>query len=150
MGVRVAGGIPLAITADGVTPIPGGLRFDGANAIAASTTAEPILVERVGSLALHVSCPATGSPNGSFAIQGTNDASDQEGNMKPNTKLVNWATLSFFDEATGLVVQSKAVVGAQSVIASIPVVTVRWLRFVWTNTNGSALLTVKPETKAVS
>lgn len=150
MGTRVVGGVPLKVSIDGIDWVASEQLFDGTNAIAANMYSVPIWVERVGTLALHVSCPATGSPVGSFALQGSCDASKQEGNNLPDPFLVNWATLSFTDESTGGVVQSKAVSGASSFIATIPLVSCRWLRFVWTFTSGSALLTVKPQMKAVA
>lgn len=138
---------------DGLNPDVPPVKLDGSVAYAATFTAMPFRVERVGTLSIHVSCPATGTPNGSFAIQGTNDASSREGsggNDNTDANMVNWATLSFFDEATGLTVQSKAVSGASQFIVTIPIVSSRWVRLVWTNTSGSANLTVKVQTRAVS
>lgn len=150
MGTRTPG-FPLTISTDGLNPTATPATFfDGTNAIGANRFGVPFHVERCGSLAFQVSCPATGTPNGSFAIQGSNDVSLQESNGKPDTNLLNWSTLSFVDEATGATVQSKAVAGAQSFIASIQNITPRWVRFVWTNTSGSALLSVRAQEKGVT
>lgn len=148
MGTRTPGFL-LTISTDGLTPTatPPTL-FDGTNAIGANRFGVPFLVERCGTMSLQVSCPVTGAPNGSFALQGSNDVSLQESRYQPDTNLVNWSALSFFDEAAGATVQSKAVAGAQSFLISIPIVSPRWMRFVWTNTSGTANLTVRAQEKA--
>jgi hypothetical protein len=151
MGIKIIGGVPLWHSPDGINPNADGLRLDGTNVWSATTIyGQPIYVENVGTLSMHVSAPVTGTPNGSFALQGSNDKCNHELTRVPDGLMVNWAVLSFFDEATGLIVQSKAVSGAFSVMATIPVISSRWVRFVWTTTSGSALLTVKPQMKAVA
>ena len=149
MGIRVAA-FNLLHSPDGVNPSTDGVRFDGSTPWGTSVFSQPFYVESVGTLAVQVSCPATGTPSGSFAFQGSLDASAQENRRLPDVNLVNWGTLSFFDEATGVTVQSKTVSGAQSFIATIQVVSPRWIRFAWTNTSGQASLTVRAQEKSVS
>lgn len=135
---------------DGVQPSTDGFKYDGTVTKSANFTAQPILVEKVGTLSIQFSCPVTGAPLGSFSLQGSNDVSKQEGNNKPDLNLVNWSTLSFFDEATGATVQTKAVAGASSFVVSITAVSPRWLRIVWTNTSGTITPTITAVEKSVS
>jgi hypothetical protein len=147
MAHRVAGFV-LHQSTDSI--VQGANDFDGTNAVSSNLFSQAFYVERVGTLCIQVSCPATGTPNGSFAIQGSNDQSKEEVINKPDTYLVNWCPLSFLDEATGATVQSKAVAGAQSFLATIAVTGPRWVRFSWTNTSGTANLTVRAQVKAVT
>lgn len=149
MGTRISG-FTFFTSPDGVNPSVDGLVYDGTVTKSANFIAQPILVEKVGTLGIQFSCPATGTPLGSFALQGSNDVSKQEGNNKPDSYLVNWSTLSFYDEATGSTVQSKAVSGASSFMVSIPVVSPRWLRIVWTNTSGTIAPTIRAVEKSVA
>lgn len=131
-------------------------RLDGRFQYSASFWSLPCLVQYEDTVGIHFSCPATGTPNGTFAIQGSSDKSQYEGNPNggPNGQpvdgnLLHWATLSFWDEATGAWVQSKAVSGASSYMFTFPITSARWVRMSWTNTSGSitpfAVLTVKSD-----
>lgn len=142
------GGTPVVVAnADGITP--SALSFDGTNAIAASSKGVPLLCQSIDRLAYQVSCPATGAPNGAFSLQGSNDISAQEGNVKADVNLLNWAALSFFDEATGAQVQTKAIAGAQTFLFTVQQLGCRWVRVVWTNTSGTANLTIRPQAKSI-
>lgn len=136
---------------DGINPSTDGFHYDGSQTKGANFFTQPTLTQAVGTLSIQFTCPATGTPLGSFAIQGSNDISLQEGNGEhSDTNVVNWSTLSFFDEAAGATVQSKAVSGAVSFIVSIPIVTTRWIRFAWTNTSGTVAPIIKASGRAVS
>jgi hypothetical protein len=136
----------LSTSLDGVTA---NQVLDGTSTISATFNSLPVWVKSNDTLGLQVSAPSTGAPTGTFALQGSNDLSAQEGNNKPDVNLKNWSTLSFWDEATGAWVQSKAFAGAAaSFMATIQVLSPRWLRLVWTNTSGTALLTVRVQSKS--
>jgi len=125
------------------------LAYDGTNTISANSWGFPLFAKSNDlTYSFQLSCPATGSPNGSIALQGTNDFSQFEGADVPDSTLVNWSALGFWDEATTSWVLSKAVAGAQSYMFTIPVVGARWVRAVWTNTSGTALLTMTYQSKS--
>lgn len=140
---------PLVISSDGINPIAAPNLFDGTNAIAANRFSVPFLTKYHDTLGLQVSAPATGTPNGSIALQASNDISQLEGsNGYPDANTVNWSALSFWDDATASWIQSKAFAGANSFLFTLQVHSARWLRMVWTNTSGSALLTARLQVKS--
>jgi hypothetical protein len=142
------GGAPVVIAnADGLTPST--LRFDGTNAIGANKIGVPLLTQSIDRLCFHVSCPSTGAPNGTFTIQGSNDISSQENNVIPDVNLINWAPVAFFDEAAGANATSRVVAGAATFLLTIQNCGCRWVRVVWTNTSGTALLTIRPQAKSI-
>lgn len=126
----------------------GTTKFDGTTVINANAFSTPILVNARDGIGLQVSAPSTGSPNGSFALQVSNDKPASELSAIPDKLLANWSTVSFWDETTGAWAQSKAFVGAQSYMVTIPLISARWIRFVWTNTSGTANLTVRAQFKS--
>lgn len=130
---------------DGANLSTDGLAFDGTNAWNASVYSEPFRGPNVDAFSMQVSCLATGTPNGSFALQASNDVPAND--LTPDGNLKNWSTISFWDEATGAWAQSKAVAGAQSYMVTVPGFSPRWFRFAWTNTNGAANLIVRVQTK---
>ena len=137
----------LVISSDGINPIVAPNLFDGTNAIAANRFSVPFLLKYGDRLGLQVSAPSTGAPNGSVALQGSNDASQLED--YPDVNLVNWSAVSFFDELTFANVITKAFAGAQSFLFTVPTCSYRWMRMVWTNTSGSALLTARLQVKSI-
>lgn len=140
----------LVISSDGINPIAAPNLYDGTNTIAANRFSVPMLVEKHDRLGIQLSAPATGTPNGSVAFQGSNDDSQmRDPNGYPDVNLVNWSTVSFFDELTFANVVTKAFAGAQSYMFTIPTCSYRWLRMVWTNTSGSALLTAHVQVKSL-
>jgi len=140
----------LVISSDGINPIPAPNLYDGTNAIAANRFSVPLLLKYGDRIGIQVSAPSTGAPNGSVAFQGSNDASQLEDpNAYPDVNLVNWSTVSFFDELTFANVITKAFAGAQSYLFTIPTCSYRWLRMAWTNTSGSALLTARAQVKSL-
>jgi hypothetical protein len=144
MSTRISGG-NLQISPDGVSRQPSGTpqpAYDGTQTISANSTSVPIKVEDKDTICVQFSCPATGTPNGSIALQGCNDYARMEGEVIPDANLKNWSVLTFWDEALGVWAQSKAVSGAQSYMLTIPVVGARWLRMVWTNTSGTVAPTI--------
>lgn len=135
--------------ADGITAQSPLVNFDGTQTISANKNSVPVWSQEKDGFGIQVSCPATGVPSGTVAFQASNDKSMKEGpGGLPDVNLVNWSTVSFWDEATAAWAQSKTISGASSFMFSMPVFTGRWLRFVWTNTSGSALLTVKVQCKS--
>ena len=140
----------LVISSDGINPITAPNLYDGTNSIAANRFSVPILLKFADRLGIQVSAPSTGAPNGSVAFQGSNDPSQLEDpNAYADANVVNWSTVSFFDELTFANVVTKAFAGAQTFMFTIPGCSYRWLRMVWTNTSGSALLTVRVEHKGI-
>jgi hypothetical protein len=81
-------------------------------------------------------------------MQSTNDISAQEGNRIPDVNLINWATISFFDEALSTLVTTRPVVGAQSYLLTVQMLSGRWWRVLWTNTSGTAALIIRAQVKA--
>lgn len=118
-------------------------RLDGSNTYSSNFWSLPALLKSADTVGIQFSCLGTGSPNGTVAFQGSNDVSEYESVQGPfngqnvDTNLLNWATMSFWDEATGLWLQSKAVSGASSYLFTIPILSPRWLRMSWTNSSGS-------------
>jgi hypothetical protein len=140
----------LVISSDGINPITAPNLYDGTNAIAASRFSVPFILKYGDRLGLQLSAPVTGAPSGSVALQGSNDASQLEDpNAYPDVNLVNWSTVSFFDELTFANVITKAFAGAQSFLFTVPTCSYRWMRMVWTNSSGSALLTARLQVKSL-
>ncbi len=108
-----------------------------------SLTSEAVYVGDCSGYSVTVSCPATGSPNGTAKLQGCNDA--ERGNYrKSDAKLVNW-----FDVASGgdrLV--SGSVTNASVVHLTDPNCRYRWFRVVYTRSSGIITITVKAQGKA--
>jgi hypothetical protein len=142
---------------------PAVTRFDGTNVIGATTYSVPILVQYCDRLSVHVSCPSTGSPNGIVTIQGSNDVGLYEAQATPFTggpvetggspisdpQILNWATLAVWDELTFAYAANTTVTGATSVILTVQQCASRWVRVVWTNPSGSALLTLRVQQKSI-
>jgi len=157
----------LVVSVDGINPVailpgppPAPQAYDGSYTITgngALAYSVPMLVQNKDTIGLQVSCLNTGTPNGTFSIQVSNDVSTQETNDLPDGSLIHWATCSFWDESTGLWVTSKAISGVPaggfpsggtSLMASIQVLSARWWRMLWTNTTGSVNLIAKAAIKA--
>ena len=145
---------------------PAVTRFDGTNVISANEWSVPILVQNTDRLSIHISCPSTGAPNGSIAVLGSNDVGIYEAQATPFTgapvetggspisdpQLINWATIAFWNESTGAFVESLAVAGAQSsmiTLGSSQQCAPRWILVAWTNTSGSAKLTIRVQQKSI-
>lgn len=161
MSTRLVEGYTLVSSTDGLTaqgtkvaatsiqPGTPGALFDGGTAYGAGGPfySVPIRVSDKDTVGLQFSCPATGSPLGSFIIQGCNDPGNQNqgGSLSqlPDSSLLNWSTLSFWDESLGTYVQSRAVSGAQSYGATIQVFPMKWFRIQWTNSSGTIKITAR-------
>lgn len=143
---------------------PAVTRFDGTNAIAANTWAVPILVQNTDRLSIHVSCPSTGSPNGTLSLLGSNDVGLYEALGTPfsggpaetggtpisDPQIVNWATLGYWNEATAVYAPAGfAVAGATSAILTLQQCAARWIFVAWVNTSGSAKLTIRVQQKSI-
>jgi hypothetical protein len=139
LGVSTNGQVPSA------TPE---VYFDGTQTISANAYSVPIYVANKDLVGVHLTCSSTGSPNGSLSMQSTNDISAQEGNRIPDVNLINWATISFFDEALSTLVTTRPVVGAQSYLLTVQMLSGRWWRVLWTNTSGTAALIIRAQVKA--
>jgi hypothetical protein len=163
MSTRIAG-VTLTSSFDGINPQgtkvsataiqPGtaGSLFDGNTAYSTGTAGGPVYSVPIwagdkDTIGFQFSCPATGSPSGSYIIQGCNDPGNQGqgGNMGqvPDGSLANWSTLSFWDELTFAFVATKTVSGAVSLMSTLQIFSAKWFRFKWTNTSGSALITAR-------
>lgn len=137
------------VGASAIQPGTAGALFDGGTAYGAGGPfySVPIWVQDKDTLSLQFSCPASGTPLGSFIIQGSNDPGNQgqggnAGNT-PDSSLTNWSTLSFWDESLGTYVQARAVSGAVSYGATIQVFPMKWFRIKWTNTSGTINITAR-------
>lgn len=111
--------------------------------IATSFTTNPIPLHHFIGYSVTVSCPSTGSPVGTFKIQGCNDLERRDG--QPDANLVNW-----FDIASGGDrVVSQAVSNATVGALSDPQCMYRWLRIVYTRTSGTITATIKLQRKTI-
>lgn len=128
-------------SSDGIVNV-GTYAFDGSAAaiLSGNMYSLPVRVERDDTAGLHVTCTGGSSPNGTVTIQGSNDLSKFEGNAQTSNEQVNWATIAFWDEASGTWATSKAIASTVSYLLTIPVCSFRWLRMLWTNTSGTCQL----------
>lgn len=151
MSARV-NGLTLVISTDGIDPSASPkIYFDGTNAIASSCYSVPIHCASWDVIGVQLSCPSTGTPSGTIAFQGSNDPGVYEySTVQPDATIVNWSAVSFLDHATGTRLESKTVSGAQSYLFQFNPCDFRWLRAVWTNTSGSALLTLRAQERSVA
>ena len=124
--------------------------LDGYGVTASFTTA-PVFVKSLDAFSIQVSDVGGASPNGSFTVQACNDMGKQSSQAQPDVTLQNWVTLTFTNEQTGARVSSFPLAGAgSSVLVQEFNCTYRWLRIAWTNTSGSAKLSVRLQQKGVS
>ena len=132
-----------AVKASAIQPGTAGALFDGNTAYGTGGPyySVPVWVGDKDTLSLQFSCSATGSPLGSLIMQGSNDPGNasQGGNLSnlPDVTLLNWGTVSFWDETLYQFATARAVSGAQSYILTIPILSVKWWRMQWTNTSGT-------------
>ncbi len=136
----------------GVLPPATELYFDGTNSVNSSCNSVPIYVANKDTIGLQISVPANASINGTISMQGTNDYSYQEGNMQPDVNLINWAPIAMWDEQLAVFQASKAIVASTSIVSyllSVHTLSCRWWQIVWTNTSGSANLTIRAQIKGM-
>lgn len=108
-----------------------------------SFTTEAINCSAMAGYSVTVSCPATGSPVGTFKLQGCNDIETFKDNRTADSNLVNW-----FDVATaGDRITSVAVSGATCTELRDPHCRYRWFRVAWVASSGTIHATIKFEGK---
>lgn len=140
--------VTLIISTDGVTATASPpTRFDGSNAIAATRYSLPVRCATTDTVGVQVSCPSTGTPNGTLTLEGSNDRGGHDSTAQPDVTMTNWSTIGFWSEATAGWLTSLAVSGATSTMLTVPICSHRWLRMKWTNNSGSALLTCNMQIK---
>lgn len=134
------------VAATAIQPGTPGALFDGNTAFSVGTASGPVYSVPVwvgdkDTIGLQFSCAATGTPSGTFILQGSNDPGNQGqgGNIGqvPDSSLLNWSTLGFWDESLPQYVTSRVVSGAVSYLCTLQVISCKWLRLKWTNTSGS-------------
>lgn len=119
----------------GVNPLDGYV-------VATSFNSSAIPVHRDTGFSVALSCPSTGSPNGTVKLQACNDVERREN--VPDANLTNW-----FDVASGgNRVVSASVTGPGVYHLTDPECMYRWLRVVYTRSSGSITATVRVHLKA--
>lgn len=111
------------------------------NAYAAGTasfSSEPIYIGDIYGFSVQFSCPATGSPNGSFTLQYSDDIErNQDGT--PGSLVANWVNIP---NVTAITASGSAVLDIREAVCYA-----RWLRVVYTASSGSITATVKVNMK---
>lgn len=117
--------------------------------VLASFTSAPIFVANVDNYILHITCPGDGVPNATVSVQGSIDTS-RSLNNKPSPYLQHWATIPYVNQLTGNIVTTQTISGASDIVFEETKNSWGWIRLVWANSSGSALLTAKFEGKGVT
>lgn len=145
--------------ADGVStgPVPAscGAAFDGTQSFGANCFTVPLDMSGVDTLQLTVSMPTTATGQGTITLQGSNypynvlNPSANSSILGPQTN-ATFGTLSFWDEATGAWLQSKALTNASptTVNLTIPIMGSAIFRVLWTNTTGTGAVRMDLTTKS--
>ena len=131
---------------DGVSQAAAGLSFNGTNQIAANTYTLPLNMEEMDTISLQVSMPSTATGQGTVTLQGTNYPYDSRNPPAAATTPVlgpaqnaTWSTIGFWDEATQAWLGSKSLSNAATTfLLTVPVLSCRVFRVLWTNTAGTA------------
>jgi hypothetical protein len=133
---------------DGVSSGPNvascGTAFDGNQSIGANCYSLPLELKQGDTLSLQVSMPATSTGQGTVTLQGSNypyDSLNPSANSSITGPQANatFSTVSFWDEATGLWLQTKTVTNAATTfLFTVPIFGASHFRVLWTNTTGTA------------
>lgn len=119
-------------------------KLDGYQAVDTFNTM-PVAIHRDLGFAVAVTCPATGSPQGTVKIQACNDTNGVYTNeFLATDDLVNWIDVP----SGGNRVVSGSINGASAVILTDPEPMYRWFRVVYTRTSGTITVTMKAHIKA--
>jgi len=86
-------------------------------------TSDPIFLGHVNILSIQIT--TTGTPNGTFKIQGSNDMGADDTAIK-SPSITNWADISG---------ASQAITAAGSIMLNVVDSGYRWARLVWTNSS---------------
>lgn len=143
---------------DGVSSGPNvascGTAFDGVQSVGANCYTLPLDIDYGDTVQLQVSMPSTSTGQGTVTLQGSNYPYDMR-NPSANSSITGpqanatWSTLSFWDEATALWLQSKTVTNAATTFClTIPIFGSRGFRALWTNTTGTAPVRMDLMTKS--
>lgn len=127
-----------------------GLPLDGYT-ISASFNSAPVFIGRILGYCLVVSCPSTGSPSATVKVQGCVDIPKKNSlnEEQPDTGLVQWFDVALPDPRTNNIAVSQTISGASTAVFLETTAMYRWLRLVWTNSSGSALVTAHLEIKGI-
>ena len=106
-------------------PVPNGVVFDGSAAETATFTTAAISIRSAKTWALVFSCPSTGSPVGTWEVQGSIDPSKNPGRDTADGNVTVWVSLA-----------SSAVSGASTISVTGADSPWLWLRGVYTETSG--------------
>jgi hypothetical protein len=142
----------LVSSTDGVVNV--GTALDGASTtITASTYSVPIMTHKWDRIGLVLAAAAGSTLVGALAMQGSSDVSQNEGKgsaTESDANLLNWAPLSFLDQSTGQVIQTKNInTGAFALGFVLDDFGFRWYRIQFTFTSGSGLLIAKVSLKSI-
>ena len=132
------------VTSDGKQS---GTKLD-ASVQTASFNSAPFHVGRVLGYVVVVSCPSTGTPDGTVKLQGSIDLPNGDSDH-PDVGVATWFDLTLYDEATGAAVVSQAVSGASTISFTETDCFYKWFRLVWTETSGSITITAKCQFKGI-
>lgn len=114
-------------------------KLDGTLAVATTFNTNPINMSNHEGFSVLITVPATGTPNGTFKIQASNDPGKSILGQVDYTSITNWVDIA----SGGDRIVSVAVAGATGVFLMDPLAMYKWVRVVYTRTSGSITPTVK-------
>lgn len=124
--------------------------LDGNSAQAASFNSSGFFVGRAEQFNVRIQVPATGSPSGSFKIQGSIDKPYGNGDL-PDKAVADWYDLYFLKPSDASIYSTQTVTSSGGTFGfSMPVCTDRYIRVVWTRVSGSISPTVKVQYKCIA
>lgn len=112
------------------------LTLDGTD-LTSTVLSNPIWLAHIANYSVQITC--TGTPNGTFKLQGSNDFGAKD-NQPANASITNWADLSI----------SQAVTASGSYMLEDADCGYRWVRLVWTDSSsggGSAVSSARYNVK---
>lgn len=135
---------------DSTTPVPDNA-LDGYT-VSASFDSIPFFVGRDLGYTVVISCPSTGTPNATCKLQGCIDPARGEKGDLPDAGLANavWWDLDLLDPQTNTTSVTRTISGATTAVFMEDSCMYRWIRLVWTNTSGSAVVTARIQFKGIS
>lgn len=119
------------------------LDLDGYANGTASFTTVPVSVGGCDRYSVVFSCPSTGTPSGTFALQGCDDKSHRGEGGGPDANLINWFPIELQIVTTGVWSSSFTVSGQTQLTLIDPFVSYSWVRGVYTAASGSLTVTLK-------
>lgn len=114
-------------------------KLDGSLAVPTNFNTNPVNISNHEGFSVLITVPATGTPNGTFKLQCSNDNGKSILGQVDYSAITNWVDIA----SGGDRVVSVAVAGAGGVYLIDPLAMYKWVRVVYTRTSGSITPTVK-------